>query len=51
MHYRLNFDTEVEISCLEDLAKLKTLMEALKMKPNISKIGTVKDFSHICLTW
>ena len=43
MHYRLNFDTEVEISCLEDLAKLKTLMEALKMKPNISKIARDLD--------
>jgi|BioPla2DNA2_1021312.scaffolds.fasta_scaffold37497_1 transposase len=39
MHYRLNFDTDLEISSLRDLPKLKTIMEALDMKPNISKIA------------
>lgn len=43
MYYRLNFDTELEITCLEDLAKLKTVMEAINMKPNMSKISRDLD--------
>lgn len=39
MHYRLNFDTDFEISNLSDLPKLRLIMEALGMKPNISKIA------------
>jgi len=39
MHYRLKFETEIEIRNLEDLPKLKTIMEATQMKPNLSKIA------------
>lgn len=42
MHYPLSLSTDVEIKTLEDLPKLKIIMEATNMKPNISKIA--RDF-------
>lgn len=39
MHVQLELTTEIEVKSLEDLPKLKFLMESLKMKINKSKIG------------
>jgi len=39
MHVQLDLQTEIEIKSLEDLPKLKFLMESLNMKINKSKVG------------
>ncbi|MFD2217166.1 IS21 family transposase, partial [Metabacillus endolithicus] len=39
MHVQLDLTTEIEVKSLEDLPKLKFLMESLNMKINKSKIG------------
>lgn len=39
MHYPLNFCTDVEIKDLHDLPKLKHLLEAANVKPNMSQIA------------
>lgn len=39
MHYPIQFDTSVEIKTLTDLPKLKIILEAANMKPNMSKIA------------
>ena len=39
MHYPIKFDTSVEINSLTDLPRLKIILEAANLKPNISKIA------------
>jgi len=39
MHLQININTEIEVKSLEDLPKLKLLMESLKMKINKSKLA------------
>lgn len=39
MHVHLDISTDIEINCLEDLPKLKLLMESLNMKINKSRLG------------
>ncbi|WP_374193961.1 hypothetical protein [Alkalihalobacillus sp. BA299] len=39
MHMQLNINTDIEITSLLDLPKLKMLMESLKMKINKSKLA------------
>ena len=39
MHYPINFCTDVDVSCLRDLPKLKQLLEAANVKPNMSQIA------------
>lgn len=39
MHIQLNINTDIEITSLVDLPKLKTLMESLKMKINKSRLA------------
>ncbi len=39
MHYPLDFDVSVEIKTLTDLPKLKNILEAMNLKPNMSKIA------------
>ncbi len=39
VHIQLNINTDIEITTLVDLPKLKTLMESLKMKVNKSRLA------------
>lgn len=39
MHYPIKFDTSVEIYSLRDLPRLKIILEAAGLKPNMSKIA------------
>lgn len=39
MHYPIKFDTNVEVKTLTDLPRLKIILEAANLKPNMSKIA------------
>lgn len=39
MHYPIKFDTSVEVKTLTDLPRLKIILEATNLKPNMSKIA------------
>jgi len=39
MHYPIKFDTSVEVEVLTDLPRLKIILEAANLKPNMSKIA------------
>ncbi|MGI6545082.1 MAG: IS21 family transposase [Fastidiosipilaceae bacterium] len=39
MHYPIKFDTSVEVKTLTDLPRLKIILEAANLKPNMSKIA------------